>query len=228
MLNRRALYALVAICGLILTGCGASRPWAVPEDLSQGDAVALVGEAAKHNSLTELMRKAENTLLDSDQPRMVQLLEAALATGKLSDAQTATAEYMLYDVCLKNAPDSIAADFRFATPESSENRLHTFRPGEELLVIFYDPNCRHCREVIGELSEFKNLPTVLAVCLESSPKLWEQTRDSLPEEWVKAYDRTDIIGEDLYVIRSMPSIYLLSGDRRVILKNPQVCQLRKL
>ncbi|MCM1310930.1 MAG: thioredoxin family protein [Bacteroides sp.] len=227
MALHKAIYKWLAVCSLILTGCSASRQWAMPEDLTQGDAAALVGEAASHGAIGDLMYKAETTLLDANQPRMAQLLEAALQSGKLSDAQTATAEYMLYDVCLKNAPDSIAADFRFATPEASENRLHSFRPGETLLLLFYDPNCSHCREVISELAEMKDLPTVLAVCIESSPKLWEQTRDSLPEKWIKAYDRSGIISEDLYVIRSMPSIYLLDGDRRVILKNPQLWQLRK-
>lgn len=217
----------IFLVSLALMGCGAARPWVMPEDLTQGDIAQIIGDAANNNALGNLLRKAEIELLDSEEARMAELLRAALATGKLSDAETATAEYFLHDVCEKNAPGSLAADFRFATPEASENRLLSFRPGEQLLMLLYDPTCRHCSEVIAELSEMEGLPTVLAVCLESSPKLWEQTRDSLPANWIKAYDRSGIITEDLYSIRQLPSIYLLDGDRRVILKNPKLCQLRK-
>lgn len=212
---------------LLLGSCAAARPWSVPSDLSQGNVAQIVGEAAKNNALGDLLRRAEQTLLDTDETRMAELLRLALATGKLSEAESSTAEYFLHEVCEKNAPDSIAADFRFATPEVSENRLHTFRPGEPLLVLFYDPDCAHCREVIAELRNIDGLPTVLAVCIESTPKRWELSRDDLPAAWVKAYDRSGIIEEDLYSIRVMPSIYLLDGDRRVVMKNPQPCQLRK-
>lgn len=217
----------IFILATILTGCASARTWTVPSDLTQGNIKQIVAEATKSNALGDLLRHAETTLLDTDEQRMAELLRAALATGSLSQSQTATAEYFLHDVCEKNAPGTVATDFRFATPEASENRLLSFRPGEPLLMLLYDPNCAHCREVIAELSEIADLPTVLAVCIESSPKLWEQTRDDLPAEWIKAYDRSGILSEDLYSIRQFPSIYLLDGNRQVILKNPKLCQLRK-
>lgn len=206
---------------IALTGCAAAKPPSVPADLTQGSVERLVGDAAANGTLGDLLRRGEMTLLDTDEPRMAEILRAALKTGKLSESETATAEWMLHDVCERNAPGTIAADFRFATPEASENRLHTFRPGEPLLLLLYDPDCRHCRDVIAELSDIESLPTVLAVCIEASPKRWEQSRDALPQKWIKAYDRSDILGEDLYVIRTLPSIYLLDGDRRVVLKNPR-------
>ncbi len=212
---------------MVLAGCAGVRPWTVPTDLQQGDIEVIVGEASRHNALGELLRTAEESLLDTDEERMAKLLRAALATGKLSEAETVTAEYFLHDVCEKNAPGSVASDFRFATPEAPDNSLHTFRQGEELLMVLYDPNCPHCSEVIAELSGIPTLPTVLAVCVESTPKLWEQTRDELPAGWIKAYDLSGVLSENLYNIRQFPSIYLLDGERRVILKNPQPCQLRK-
>lgn len=215
----------ILIIAAILSGCSAARPWTVPTDLTKGSATQIVGDAAAHNALGDLLRRGEESLLDTDEPRMAEFLRAALKTGKLTDAETATAEWMLHDVCERNAVDSIAADFRFATPESSENRLLTFRPGETLLMLIYDPDCDHCRQVIAELYDMENLPTVLAVCIEASPSRWEKTRDALPENWVKAYDRSGILEEDLYIIRSMPSLYLLDGSRHVILKNPTLSRL---
>lgn len=211
---------------LALAGCAAARTWTVPADLTQGDARKIASDAAAHGALGRLLERAEATVFDNDEERMAELLRAALATGQLSDSERSTAEWMLHDVCEVNAVDSIAADFRFATPEASENRLHSFRSGEPLLLVFYDPDCRHCTEVIDRLREMSGLPQVLAVCVEAPAKRWEQTRDSLPESWIKAYDRSEVMANDIYIIRSMPSLYLLDGDRRVLLKNPSIDKLQ--
>ncbi|MDE6513717.1 MAG: hypothetical protein K2L05_05995 [Muribaculaceae bacterium] len=212
----------VAACGLLLAGCAAKKQWTVPSDLRQGDANAIVARAAEAGALDRLMEAAETTVFDVDEERMAELLRAALATGKLTDTQKATAEWMLHDVCEVNARGSIAADFRFATPEASENRLLDFAPGEPLLMLFYNPDCSHCRQVIGQLRQMENLPRVLAVCIETPAKRWEATRAELPESWVPAFDRSGVLENDIYIIRSMPSIYLLDADRRIELKNPSI------
>ena len=216
-----------ALALMAATGCAAKRQWSVPADLSRGDATTLVGEAAKAGELGRLLEHAEATVFDVDEERMAELLRAALATGKLSDSQKATAEWMLHDVCEVNARGAVATDFRFATAEASENRLLTFAQGEPLLMLLYNPDCDHCRQVIKELSAMEGLPQVLAVCIEAPAKRWEATRGQLPAEWTAAYDRSGIMENDLYIIRQLPSIYLLSGDRRIELKNPAMSALKE-
>lgn len=212
----------VLLSACLLTGCAAHKQWTVPSNLHQGDAKAIVAGAAQAGALDQLLEAAQTTVFDVNEERMAELLRHALATGKLSDSQKATAEWMLHDVCEVNARDSIAADFRFATPEVSENRLHTFAPGEPLLVLFYNPDCNHCRQVIDQLRKIEHLPRVLAVCIETPAKRWEATRSGLPEDWVAAFDRSGVIENDIYIIRNMPSIYLLDANRRIVLKNPTV------
>lgn len=219
-------FVLMAAALLGVTGCGVKRQWTVPADLSRGDARVLVGQAAEAGALDRLLEHAEATVFDVDEERMAELLRAALATGKLSESQKATAEWMLHDVCEVNPRGTVAADFRFATPEVSENRLLTFAPGEELLVLFYNPDCDHCRQTIGRLSEMEGLPKVLAVCIETPAKRWEATRDQLPQEWTAAYDRSGIMENDIYVIRQLPSVYLLDSERRIELKNPAMSALK--
>lgn len=213
------------VCALLAGGCAAPKQWTVPSNLHQGDAKTIVANAAQAGALDQLLEAAQTTVFDVDEERMAELLREALATGKLSETQKSTAEWMLHDVCEVNARDSIAADFRFATPEASENRLHTFAPGEPLLLLFYNPDCSHCRQVIDQLRKMQNLPRVLAVCIETPAKRWESTRSDLPNNWVAAFDRSGVIENDIYSIRSMPSIYLLDADRRVVLKNPPVKKL---
>lgn len=218
-MRHAGIIATVALA-LAAAGCGSSRPWTVPADLSAGSAEALVREAAACGALPKLLEAAETQLFDTDEARMGEFLTAALASGKLSDSDRGTAEWMLHDVIEVNAPGKIAAEFRFATAEKSENSLLGYLPGKPLAMILYDPDCSHCTEVIEELSGLGSLVDVLAVCVESTPKRWEQTRGSLPADWVAAYDRSDVMANDIYVIRRLPSVYLLDADRKVILKNP--------
>lgn len=210
---------------LLLGSCSAKMTWTVPARLDTADAVALVNEAAAANALPRLLEIAEETVFNTDEERMAEILRAALATGKLSESQTATAEWMLHDVCERNAPGTPAADFRFATPEISENTLYTYLPGKPLTVIFYDPDCDHCRETIAALGELGEKTDVLAVCITGDERRWRSTLSQLPTDWTPAFDRSDIMANDTYVIRSMPSVYLLDPERRVVLKNPTVDKL---
>lgn len=214
-------------CTPLLTGCSANKQWTVPENLHEGNAKTIVGNAANAGALDRLLEAAETTVFDVDEERMAELLRAALETGKLSDSQKATAEWMLHDVCEVNPRGAIAADFRFGTPEASENTLLTFRAGEPLLVIFYNPDCDHCRQTIDSLRQIDGLPHVLAVCVETPYKRWEVTREQLPATWTAAFDRTDVMGNDVYIIRRMPSIYILDGDRRIEMKNPAISAIKE-
>lgn len=212
---------------LLQTGCSANRQWTMPENLHEGNAKAIVNGAANAGALDRLLEAAETTVFDVDEERMAELLRAALETGKLSESQKATAEWMLHDVCEVNPRGAIAADFRFATPEVSENTLLTFRTGEPVMVIFYDPDCDHCRQTIDTLREIEGLPHVLAVCVETPYKRWESTRGLLPEDWTAAFDRSDVMGNDIYIIRRMPSIYILDTDRRIEMKNPAISVIKE-
>lgn len=204
--------AIMALAAIAVSSCTAARPTV---SATPAEAVAA---AAAQGKLSELLREAEEQYFDSNEALYGQYLSAALATGKLSDSDAQKAEWILDYYIHKNAPGTTAADFRFATTERSENDLHAFLLGEPLIMIFYDPDCRHCSEVIKQLAPLQG--NVLAVCVDSTPQRWEQTRDALPPNWIKAYDRTGILDRDLYSVRALPSIYLLDGERNVILKNP--------
>lgn len=213
---------LMAVVAVALGSCAARKGWEAPADLLSGDAPTIVGQAAQAGALGELLQRAEAEVFDVDEERMAELLRAALATGKLSDSQQATARWMLHDVCEVNPVGAVGPDFRFATPQISENSLLTYHAGQELLVVFYNPDCEHCRQTIARLSEIPGLPEVMAVCIEAPEKRWQETRRQLPAAWTPAYDRSGIMENDIYMIRRLPSIYLFDGDRRIEMKNPAV------
>lgn len=216
---------LLIMVGWILVGCAGAKAWTVPTDLHSGSAVEMVNDAAAAGRLSDLMIAAEEQLFDSDEMRFAEFLRAALASGKLSESEVSTAEWMLNDVCELNAPGSRAVDFEFKTPDGQEHTLWEYLPQKALLLVIYDPDCGSCKATLGALSDLTDEITVLAVCVEASEQRWSQTRDLLPQSWHKGFDCDGILYNDYYVIRSMPGIYLLDGERNVIMKHPKIEQL---
>ncbi len=152
-------------------------------------------------------------------------LEAALP--RLEDeTEREIAEWKLNEVCRVNAEGTEAADFKFDLDGGPRGcRLSRYLRGQSLCVIFYDPDCRHCSQVIKELEGLSARVNVLAVCVDSPEDRWAETCGSLPGGWARAYDRSAISENDTYVLRGLPSIYLLDGEHRVVLKNPTAARL---
>lgn len=47
----------------------------------------------------------------------------------------------------------------------------------------------------------------------------------MPANWLVGYDLTGILDAETYDLPAMPTPYLLDGDKRVILKDPQLNRL---
>lgn len=135
------------------------------------------------------------------------------------------AEFQI-EMLSKNRPGTIAADFNFLTRYGSKTSLAA-TVDKPTLLLLYDPECDHCIEVIenlrgdsavAEMIATKRLD-VMAVSIEGDRKQWERVDATLPAEWISGYDLSDIIGKDIYYIQTMPSLYLLDSQRRVLRKN---------
>lgn len=128
---------------------------------------------------------------------------------------------------LRNREGTVAADFDYRTAQGESSSLHRTK-GRATILLFYDPDCDHCMEVIGQLRADANLNklidrgtvTVLAVYTESDNSLWEATAATMPQNWIVATDLTRILDNELYDIPQMPGIYLLNHDKTVLLRQP--------
>lgn len=132
----------------------------------------------------------------------------------------------LLESARKNRPGMKAADFTYTDNDGKKRTLHATR-GKHLLLVFYDPACSRCSKIlaelhksaiIGNLTESKTL-TVLAVYTEGDRKLWMETKDAMPQEWIVGIDDSHIVDHELYAVPAMPVIYLLDAGKRVILKD---------
>ena len=61
---------------------------------------------------------------------------------------------------------------------------------------------------------------VLAVCVDTARESWLQHLAVVPENWTAGFDADGVIdGCERYVLRAMPSLYLLDSDKKVLLKD---------
>lgn len=127
----------------------------------------------------------------------------------------------------KNRPGMTAADFAYIDRNGKPHRLHTTASAERLLVVFYDPDCEHCTEMLGSLHESavvsrcvaEKSVTVLAIYTEGDRGLWDRTKEDMPQEWTVGMDADGIVEHGSYHLPAMPVFYLLDRKKRVLLKD---------
>ena len=151
----------------------------------------------------------------------VHFLRAMIDGNVLSDSEKDRPRYQL-EVAMKNRPGSRAADFRFRSRDGKEWCLSDFcREHDMTLLLFYDPDCENCKSVIERLADTR-MPEgtgILAVYAEGDAEEWERSKDLLPAGWTVGYAVDDILGEELYVLPAMPTIYLIERDGTVAVKD---------
>lgn len=183
------------------------------------------------SALDEATRLAELYLENPASPvrnerLYIDFLDALLAIDSLPDYVTMREKEHLRIASL-NRPGSVATDFRFLDRTGVRRSLHTTQ-GENTLLIFYDPECPHCTDILKDIAEDPGINSgitegflkVLAVYAEGNREVWNRTKEDMPSNWTVGYDLSGILEHNLYALPAMPIIYLLNNKKRVILKDP--------
>lgn len=211
-------------------------PHARPEDLPQHIAQLLERAAADSICLDLLNDLAEHYLDEPNSPMRneeyyILFLEGLLRLPALPETERIRPAYRL-EMARKNRPGTTAADFAYTDRHSNRRTLYATR-GKRLLLLFYDPACSHCSQILDGLRESAVIAglianrelAVLAVYTEGDRRLWDETKASLPREWSVAIDESRIVERELYTLPAMPVIYLLDGQKTVLLKDPTPAEL---
>lgn len=159
-------------------------------------------------------------------------LEGVLRLRGLSEEERLRPAYQL-ETARKNRPGNVVTDFGYFTREGLRGRLYDTAVDRRLLLLFYDPACGHCTEILEGLYGSPVLERlmdeqrlgVLAVYTEGDRALWEHTKTCLPREWIVAMDTEGIVEHNLYALPAMPIFYLLDKDKTVLLKDPSLTDL---
>jgi hypothetical protein len=176
-----------------------------------------------------LVNIAEKYLFEPNSPMVndemyIIFLNQELKTTVLNKVEKARFEYQ-HKALMKNRVGSVATDFIYMDRDGKTGSLHEFK-AEETLLIFYDPDCDNCAEIIEKLRYNRELNAkisngklrVLAIYAEEDVDLWKKELSKIPTNWSvgRAVSKVKALG--LYVLRAMPAIYLLDKDKKVVKK----------
>lgn len=137
-------------------------------------------------------------------------------------------DYQLDNV-LKNRPGSTATDFTFIDTHGKSHTLHNSAKSPLRILFFYDPDCDHCESVIARMQNDDTLTSairnghieILAVYSQGDEDVWNhQAQSKIPSNWTNSYSPLGSVENDaLYIMRTMPTIFLIDSDCKVILKD---------
>lgn len=217
------------------------------------DLFRLVPAAEAENSLSALMDQAsvtlngflffyntlEKYLYDATSPMrnealFIPVLQKMMASNKLSDDDKLRPAMLLKSVS-KNKVGSTAADFSYTKPDGSRHLLSEVQTPLTLL-LFFDPECDDCHQVIMRLEKTDVLNqltadrqlTVLAVYPGENKRLWQTMAQHMLPTWEIGMDESQTIyNKELYDILGFPSMYLLDQHKTVILKDASLTALEE-
>lgn len=154
-------------------------------------------------------------------------LEERLAAADKADPLRSAWVFKL-DLIRRNAVGSAASDFVYSLPDGRRRTLYaTPVQGRWLLLVFYDPECHSCHDILAGMFADEVLRqavgqkqvSVLAVYTEGKENVWKKYLPGMPSSWVIGNDAGRVKEQALYDLKAMPTLYLLDSDRKVVLKD---------
>lgn len=164
----------------------------------------------------------------------IPVLQKMMASNKLNDDDKLRPAMLLKSVS-KNKVGSMAADFSYTKPDGSQHQLSEVQTPLTLL-LFFDPECDDCHQVIMRLEKTDVLNqltadrqlTVLAVYPGENKRLWQTMAQHMLPTWEIGMDESQTIyNKELYDILGFPSMYLLDQHKTVILKDASLTALEE-
>jgi thioredoxin-related protein len=178
------------------------------------------------SSKMEFYLSNTNSTLRNDE-FFIPVLEHMVASKSLDQPRKVRPNAIL-PVLNKNRPGTQAADIHYTMVSGVKNSLYNLK-SDFFLMVFYDFDCEDCNKlkslieestVIKEMQKQKKL-TILAIYPGANMEGWKKSLSQIPASWINGYDHDEEIGKDgTYVFRTIPTIFLLDKNHKVIMKEP--------
>lgn len=156
----------------------------------------------------------------------IPVLESMVASPSLDETEKIRPMDRL-QLAQKNRPGTKALDFTYTLASGQQGTLHNLSAGHTILFI-NNPGCHACAEAIAGMKRSliinqwlkENKLKILAFYTDTDLDEWQKHRPDFPGTWLNAYDKEQIVsGRNLYDLKAIPTLYLLDGDKTVILKD---------
>ena len=176
-------------------------------------------------TVCEIVLHNPNSPLRNDE-YYIPVLEELVASPLLDEYEVIIPAYDL-EIALKNRIGREATDFVYTLEDGSEGRLHDIKANYTIL-LFSNPECPLCGEIMRQMASSPLLSALMqngvlrVLTLYPDPDIdhWYKYLDNIPKEWIRAYDKGQILtNERLYNLSAIPALYLLDSKKRVLIKD---------
>lgn len=131
------------------------------------------------------------------------------------------------DLFKRNQVGQQAEDFEYISPNGERHTLYDSFANSEVLLMFYNPDCSTCKHTLKFIAqnqviqaEIANGLKMLCIYTDGDESAFREGLSVIPSFATAGIDkRGTILGESLYDLRAIPTIYLLDAERKVILKD---------
>lgn len=191
----------------------------------------LMKASVNPEAVKTLVRIADDYLYEPESPvyneeHYIIFLNCLLNGNYLEETEKIRPRYQLAEA-MKNRVGYQAADFEFTDRQGQSRRLSEVVSKEDILLIFFNPDCDHCRQVLYELQNdaarreevAAGWLAVVAVYSGDEAATWQDYASTLPDDWIVGIEPMKIFDEELYVLREFPTVYILDNAHRVKAKN---------
>lgn len=176
----------------------------------------------RFDSLTDHYLGNPNSPLRND-VTYEQMLRGLLSSKKVDEARRSSMEFKL-SLVARNQPGTKGADFEYVDRVGRRHRMYDLQ-SELTLLVFSDPECEHCHELMPKIMGSKVLAgdrrlKVLSIYPDENVKAWMQMRPTLPHNWSEGRSPGGkLMHDQTYYLPAMPVLYLLDKDKKVIIKD---------
>jgi hypothetical protein len=141
-------------------------------------------------------------------------------------------DYQLASIA-KNRRGSTATDFEYTDSTGCSTTLMQTQTDGLLLLVFFDPECTDCAESVEVLEDdmvmnrmlHEHELTVLAIDINDDQEAWQRVKRTYPSTWMIGMGSPELYDSEVYMMRNMPSMYLLDSSKTVVLKDASVDDL---
>ncbi len=208
-------------------------PYASQEDASLAAETLMKRAEASQAAYQKVLEVAERFLTSPnssmrDEEIYYLFLQAADKSPFIDNIQRLRIKAQIEDV-LKNRRGTPANDFAIVTDDGRHTSLYSEASPEQCrLLVFYDPECSHCHEIMEILKTSEMLGAavdsgiikVIAVYADGDKDIWERARHTMPGKWINGVSPGGEVDEnEKYSFPAMPVIYLIAPDNTVMLKD---------
>lgn len=136
----------------------------------------------------------------------------------------------------RNCPGDKAENFDYYLPDGARRSLYSTKvKGDYLILVFYDPECHSCHDIMMGMFADRSLAEavadgkvmVLAVYAEGDTEVWKKYLNGMPGNWVIGEDKMAVKDRAIYDLKAMPTIYLLDKNKKVLLKDAPYARIRE-